>query len=151
MTKRFSKEPAMPKHPVNVVFLLCALCLVVFQVFLLSLDCKAAQNAYGALDADGKAVQNVPAQGRPTLLDLGGDCLPCEIQDRIVKRVLPDYKDTIAFIWVEVEKNLENRKHWNVDIVPTLIFFDKNGKEVERTSGYMKESKMRLLLDKLAH
>lgn len=140
----------MVKHSVKVV-LLCTLCLAVFQIFLVSLDCKAAQNAQGALDADGKAVQDVPAKGMPTLLDLGGDCLPCELQDRIVKRVLPDYKGKVSFIWIEVEKNLENRKHWKVDIVPTLIFFDKNGKEAERTSGYMKESKMRMLLDKLAN
>lgn len=111
----------------------------------------AGQQAQGAQDADGKVVQNVPARGMPTLLDLGGDCLPCEIQDRIVKRVLPDYKGKVSFVWIEVEKNLENRKHWKVDIVPTLIFFDRNGKEVERTSGYMKESRMRTLLDKLAN
>ena len=141
----------MAKHSVNIVLRVCALCLALCQFFLLSFDCKAAQNAEGALDADGKAVPAVPAKERPTLLDLGGDCLPCELQDRIVKRVLPDYKDKVAFIWIEVEKNLENRKHWQVDIVPTLIFFDKNGKEVERTSGYMKESTMRALLDRLTH
>ena len=49
-----------------------------------------------------------------------------------------------------LEKNLENRKRWKADIVPTLVFFDKSGREVERASGYMKESRMRALLDKLA-
>ena len=141
----------MTKHFVNIVLLLSALSLALCQFFFQSLDCRAAQNVQGAVDADGKAVLTVPAREMPTLLDLGGDCLPCELQDRIVKRVLPDYKGKVSFIWIEVEKNLENRKLWQVDIVPTLIFFDKNGKEVERTSGYMKESKMRMLLDKLTN
>ncbi|MBQ7739030.1 MAG: thioredoxin family protein [Desulfovibrionaceae bacterium] len=137
----------MIKNSVKVILPLYVLFQVVFQIFLGPLTCKAAQEA---LDVDGQTVNEVPAKGMPTLLDLGGDCLPCELQDRIVKRVLPDYKGKVAFIWIEVEKNLENRAHWKVDLVPTLIFFDKNGHEVERTSGYMKESKMRTLLDKLA-
>ena len=140
----------MAKQHASVFLIACALCLAVLLGVLTPLDSRAAKQAQSAQDVDGKAVAEVPAKGMPTLLDLGGDCLPCELQDRIVKRVLPDYKGRVAFIWIEVEKNLENRKRWKADIVPTLVFFDKSGREVERASGYMKESRMRALLDKLA-
>lgn len=95
------------------------------------------------------AADSIPAPGRVTLLDIGSDCLPCELQDRIVRRMEKNFAESVSVIYIDVKKNPESKQKFNVDIIPTLIFFDSDGKEVVRRSGYMKENDIRKLLKQL--
>lgn len=95
------------------------------------------------------AAEQIPVPGTVTLLDLGSDCIPCDLQDRIVRRVEHSFAGRIAVRYVDVEKFPENKARYQVDVIPLLIFYDKAGKERARHSGYMKEGTMRKLLQQL--
>ena len=90
-----------------------------------------------------------PTPGTVTLLDLGSECIPCELQDRIVHRVAPEFGDKVAVVYLDVEKNPQYKAQYRVEIIPTLVFYDTRGQEVQRVSGYMKEGSMRKLLREL--
>ena len=91
----------------------------------------------------------IPKPGTVTLLDLGSECIPCELQDRIVHRVAPEFGDKVAVVYLDVEKNPQYKAQYRVEIIPTLVFYDTKGNEVQRVSGYMKEGSMRKLLREL--
>lgn len=95
------------------------------------------------------AAPQIPAPDKVTLLDLGSDCIPCELQDKIVRRIEKEFSDSIAVYYLDVETNPQYKQEYHIDIIPTLVFYNKKGEEVERKSGYMKEGAMRKLLQKL--
>lgn len=95
------------------------------------------------------AEQEIPVPGKVTLLDLESDCIPCDLQDRIVHRIEKDFAKSVAFVYVDVEKNPQYKEKYRIEILPTLIFFDREGREVERKSGYLKEGAMRKILTEL--
>ena len=88
-------------------------------------------------------------KGQVTLLDIGSDCLPCALQDTIVRRVEKAFGESVRFVYIDIEKKPEIQEKYAVKTIPTLIFFNKNGEEVQRNSGYMKESAIRERLTKL--
>ena len=81
------------------------------------------------LPAQGQA-EEIPARGKVALLNLKSDCIPCDLQDRIVNRVKKTYADRVAFIFLDVEKH-------------------PAGKEQDRRTGYLKEGEMKRILDGL--
>lgn len=91
----------------------------------------------------------IPTPGKVTLLDLGSDCIPCDIQDRIIRRLEKEFTASVSVLYLDVEKQPHYKQTYGIDIIPTLIFFDKNGQEAARQSGYMKEGAIRTLLKKL--
>lgn len=95
------------------------------------------------------AEPQIPKPGKVTLLNLESDCIPCDLQDRIVNKLEKAFGDKVAFIYVDVEKNPQYKQKYKVEVLPTLVFYDKSGNEVDRRWGYMKEGAMRKLLEKL--
>ena len=94
--------------------------------------------------------QTVPATGKVTLLDLRSDCIPCDLQDKVVKRVEKKYGDRIAVIYVEAEKDQAAAKKYSVKTLPTLIIYDSKGKVADRRDGgYTKENTIDALIDGL--
>ena len=100
------------------------------------------------LPAQGQA-EEIPARGKVTLLNLQSDCIPCDLQDRIVNRVKKTYADRVAFIFLDVEKHPAEKEKYGVKILPTLVFYDASGKERDRRTGYLKEGEMKRILDGL--
>lgn len=87
------------------------------------------------------ALQTAPVQGKVTLLDLRSDCIPCDLQDRVVRRVEKKYGDKIAVVYIEAEKDTAMAEKYGVKVLPTLIIYDRQGKVVERRDGgYTKEN-----------
>jgi thiol-disulfide isomerase/thioredoxin len=121
------------------------ICMKKYPILLLAFLCLACTCDIGL----AQEAPQIPAPGKVSLVDLGSDCIPCDLQDRIVRRVTKDFPDSVAVFYLDVEKEPRYKKEYRIEIIPTLIFYDKKGKEVERRSGYMKEGAMRKLLTKL--
>lgn len=73
-------------------------------------------------------------------------CLDCKRIGKELKKVYPKYSDDIELIEVQVQNNDSftqgQVKKYNVTLVPTLIFIDKNGKKVRRTEDYVDENQL---------
>ena len=66
----------------------------------------------------------------------------CQILEPEYLAVSKMYEDRVLFTRVNVENQLELTRQWNVDGIPTLIFF-KGGKEIHRIRGIMMREKLR--------
>lgn len=84
--------------------------------------------------------EDIPRKGTVTMLDLGADlCLPCKMMAPIMVKLEKEYKGRADIIFIDVWKHPEQAKKFNIRAIPTQIFFDKDGKEVDRHVGFLKE------------
>jgi len=83
----------------------------------------------------------VPVKGMVTMVDLGADsCIPCKMMAPIMEKVEKKYKGKAAIVFIDVWKDKEPAKKFGITAIPTQIFFDKEGREVYRHTGFMGEA-----------
>jgi thioredoxin 1 len=74
--------------------------------------------------------------GRPVLVDFGANsCMPCRQLRPILKEIEKEYAEKAKILVVDVYKYQDLAREHRVQLIPTLIFFDKGGKEIYRHVG----------------
>jgi thioredoxin 1 len=74
--------------------------------------------------------------GRPFLVDFGANsCMPCRQLRPILKEIEKEYTGKAQVLILDVYKNQDLAREYKVSLIPTLVFFDKAGKEVFRHVG----------------
>lgn len=71
----------------------------------------------------------------PTLIELGAKkCIPCKTMAPIIEKLDKEYKGVfnVKFIDVWLPENEAEAKKYKIEIIPTQIFLDKDGKELWR-------------------
>jgi thioredoxin 1 len=90
--------------------------------------------------AEPGTVPEVPVKGLVTMVDLGArSCIPCKMMAPILEKLEKDYKGRAAIVFLDVSKDPEQAKRFGISMIPTQIFFDKQGNEVLRHTGFMSE------------
>ena len=68
-------------------------------------------------------------------------CYECKKIKKVFEEILPKYKDEVIVIEYNVQDNkkdvLDAIDNYHITLVPTVIYIDKNGKEVLRTEGFV--------------
>jgi thioredoxin 1 len=83
-----------------------------------------------------QAQSPAPAQGKPALYDFGrGMCLPCKEMEKVLAAIESEYGNQIEVRLVMLEKNEDLFKQFKIIMVPTQVFRDASGKEVDRHVG----------------
>ena len=73
----------------------------------------------------------------PRLLDLGADkCVPCKMMAPILDELETDLADQLEVIFLDVWKNPDLAKKYEIKLIPTQIFFDPDGAELFRHEGF---------------
>lgn len=73
----------------------------------------------------------------PVLIDFHAEwCGPCKAQSPILKEIASELGERVKVIKIDVDKNQEIARKYNIQGVPTLMVF-KNGRQVFRQSGMM--------------
>jgi thioredoxin 1 len=97
----------------------------------------------GALPSWAGPDKEVPVKGMVTLVDLGANaCIPCRLMAPIMTKLEKDYQGKAAVVFIDVWKFPEQAKPFNIQVIPTQIFYDKTGKEVLRHIGFMSEKEI---------
>ncbi|MCB2184104.1 MAG: thioredoxin family protein [Desulfobulbaceae bacterium] len=90
----------------------------------------------------------IPVPGMVTMVDLGAKtCVPCKMMEPILKKLSTNYDGKAVIAFIDVWQEPEQSKKFKVSMIPTQIFFDKDGKEVSRHVGFMSEKE---IVDQLA-
>jgi thioredoxin 1 len=91
-------------------------------------------------DQSAEPVPQVPVKGMVTMVDLGATgCIPCNIMSGILDSLQKKYKGRAAIYFINIRKHPEQGNKFGISVIPTQIFYDKNGKEVYRHEGVMLE------------
>jgi thioredoxin 1 len=74
--------------------------------------------------------------GKPVVADFGANsCLPCRQIRPLLKELEKQYTGKAQVLIIDVYKYQDLAREYRVSLIPTLIFFDKGGKEVFRHVG----------------
>ncbi len=66
----------------------------------------------------------------------------CKIFDPEFVAISKEYQGRVTFAKLDVDSNEDVTNQWNVDGIPTVIFF-KNGQEINRIKGIVMRDKLR--------
>ncbi len=73
----------------------------------------------------------------PRLVDLGaGKCIPCKKMAPILEELKKEYAGRMEVVFIDVWKNPDAGKACGVEMIPTQIFYDANGAELFRHTGF---------------
>ena len=90
-----------------------------------------------AVLAKDNPVDKARASGKPSVVDFGATgCRPCDMMAPVLANLKEKYagKANILFVHVKEEQILADR--YGVQSIPIQVFFDKDGKEILRHSGF---------------
>jgi len=86
------------------------------------------------------AAEQTPAGGvKVTFVEIGSvNCIPCKAMQPIMKAVEDEYKGQVKVVFHDVwtSKGKLDAAKYNIRIIPTQVFLDKDGKEYFRHEGY---------------
>ena len=82
-----------------------------------------------------------------TFIELGADrCIPCKKMQPIMKEIAAAFPDRVQVIFYDVWKDPQPATRYRVQLIPTQVFVDRQGKEIARHVGlYPKEEILELL------
>ncbi len=97
-----------------------------------------------------EAVQDIPVKGMVTMVDLGAhECIPCKMMEPVLKEVQKEYEGRAAIIFIDVWKDRQAAPKFGIRVIPTQIFYDKEGREVFRHEGFLDKKSIVHVLTKL--
>ena len=88
-------------------------------------------------DAAQEPAANEETAKLPRLVDLGADkCIPCKAMAPILEELKAEYAGKFDVEFIDVWKNPDAGATYGVQMIPTQIFFDAEGKERFRHTGF---------------
>ncbi len=88
--------------------------------------------------AKDNPVDKARASGKPTFVNFGAKgCRPCDMMEPIRQAIKKKYAGKLNVVFVHVRNEQILAARYGVQAIPLLVFFDKNGKEVFRHTGFM--------------
>lgn len=92
---------------------------------------------FAASTALAEPVASVPAKGTVTMVDLGAkSCIPCKMMIPVLESVEKDYAGRAAVVFIDIREDPEAGKKFGLRVIPTQIFFDRQGNEAFRHEGF---------------
>lgn len=75
---------------------------------------------------------------KPVVVDFGSNsCIPCRQMRPILKEIKNEHLGKAEVLVIDVYKYQGLAREYKIQMIPTLIFFDSNAKEVHRHQGFM--------------
>jgi len=85
-------------------------------------------------------VDKARASGRPSMVDFGADgCTPCERMKPILAALKEKYAGKADIVFVHARNEMVLSTRFRISSIPTQIFYDRDGKEVFRHTGYFSQ------------
>ena len=83
------------------------------------------------------AAEDTPPPPLPKMMDLGADkCVPCKKMAPILVELRADYAGLVDVVFIDVWKDKDAGRPYNLRLIPTQVFIDRDGKEVFRHEGF---------------
>ena len=118
--------------------------LALFVAAILSVLPLAAQSSTQQKKTMYEAVKKAPHY-KVTFIELGSvRCIPCQKMQPIMKSIREKYPTQVNVIFYDVwtKEGHPFAQQYNIDVIPTQVFLDANGKGFYRHQGYFPEDEL---------
>jgi thioredoxin 1 len=79
---------------------------------------------------------SLPPKAKPALYEFGaGYCFSCKEMEKVMGELKPMYSSEVEFRMVYADKEKPLFQQYKIMLIPTQVFVDASGKEVERHVG----------------
>jgi thioredoxin 1 len=79
-----------------------------------------------------------PASGKPALYEFGaGYCVSCKEMEKVMAELKKSHSDQVEFRMIYVDKEKPLFEQYKIMLIPTQVFLDASGKEVDRHMGVL--------------
>jgi thioredoxin 1 len=84
-----------------------------------------------------------------TFIEIGADrCIPCKKMQPIMKEVAAEFAEDVQVVFYDVWKDPEPGRKYGIQLIPTQVFLDSTGKEVNRHVGFFPKEELAAVLVK---
>lgn len=107
------------------------------------------------VDAQYKRMTDNPVDkarlsGKPTMVEFGATgCVPCDMMQPILDKLEKKFPDTLNIVFLHVRENQVLAGRYGIQSIPVQAFFDVDGKEVFRHTGFYPEEDVMTQLKKM--
>jgi len=109
-------------------------------IFLIVLGTALLLSPMDATFAEPAGFPEIPVKGTVTMVDFGAPfCAPCKAMTPFLEKLEKEYKGRAAIVVLDVGKAPDVCERYGITELPTQIFYNKEGKEILRHTGFMKE------------
>jgi thioredoxin 1 len=78
-----------------------------------------------------------------TFIEIGADrCIPCRKMQPIMKEVAAEFAGDVQVVFYDVWKDPEPGRKYGIQLIPTQVFVDADGKEVDRHVGFFPKEEL---------
>ncbi len=93
--------------------------------------------------ANDVVIRAALSSGKPTVADFGArTCIPCKKMAPLLEALDLELKGKANVLFTDVWATPDLAKQYRVQMIPTQIFFNAQGKEVKRHMGFMDRQAM---------
>jgi thioredoxin 1 len=83
------------------------------------------------------SILDIETNGLPLFLEVGSDtCVPCVAMEEVLEELRRNYESVLVVEFLHA-KNSEQVQQLGIHAIPTQVFYDENGKEFSRHTGYI--------------
>lgn len=96
----------------------------------------------GCGNSSGKSAEN---ENKVTFIELGSiRCIPCQQMQPVMKSIEEKYAGQVKVVFYDVwtEEGRPYADKYAIQVIPTQVFLDKNGKEFYRHQGFFPEEEL---------
>jgi thioredoxin 1 len=109
-------------------------------IFLIVLATALLLSPMDATFAEPAGFPEIPVKGMVTMVDFGAPfCAPCKAMAPFLEKLEKEYKGRAAIVVLDVGKAPDVCERYGITELPTQIFYNKEGKEILRHTGFMKD------------
>ncbi len=84
-----------------------------------------------------KAVPPAPSKAQVTFIELGSvSCIPCRAMQPVMRDLEKKFGNQIQIVFYDIIQDEAPGKTYNVRVMPTQVFLDRDGKEFHRHEGF---------------
>ncbi len=91
--------------------------------------------------ATDATVRQALSSGKPTVIDLGARyCYQCKKMAPILESLAGEYRGRASVMFIDAHEDEAAAEKFRIQMIPTQIFFNTQGKEVKRHIGFMEKA-----------
>ena len=103
-----------------------------------------------AVPAKDNPVDRARASGKPSMIEFGATgCIPCDRMQPILEKLRKKYPQKLNVVFVHVRENQILAARYGIRSIPVQAFFDSDGKEIFRHTGFFPEAEVAKQIVKL--